>query len=82
MSGRHHDGAALKEQPHLSTSTTERGAKISHSQPLEGVGRVPGCEGRVPLSEKGTSPEWEGVAASKNPGGKHLKENQARPRKN
>ena len=35
MSGRHHDGAALKEQPHLSTSTTERGAKISHSQPLE-----------------------------------------------
>ena len=35
MSGRHHDGAALKEQPHLSTSTPERGAKISHSQPLE-----------------------------------------------
>ena len=64
MSGRHHDGAALKEQPHLSTSTPERGAKISHSQPLERCrvstwdvkGGFKGGSPFPPLPEKGTSP--------------------------
>ena len=55
MSGRHHDGAALKEQPHLSTSTPERGAKISHSQPLERC-RVSTWDVKGGLKKGGGSP--------------------------
>ena len=81
MSGRHHDGAALKEQPHLSTSTAERGAKISHSQPLErcrvSTWDVKGISKRggvplFPLPEKGTSPVGgRRPKGRKTPGDKH-----------
>ena len=80
-SGRHHDGAALKEQPHLSTSTAERGAKISHSQPLErcrvSTWDVKGISKRgggplFPLPEKGTSPVGgRRPKGRKTPGDKH-----------
>ena len=75
MSGRHHDGAALKEQPHLSTSTPERGAKISHSQPLErcrvstwdGKGGFKGGNPLSPFVQKGTSPVGGRRPKGKNP---------------
>ena len=82
MSGRHHDGAALKEQPHLSTSTPERGAKISHSQPLERCrvstwnvkGGFKGGPLGPPLSRKRyKSSRGKKAKGEKTPGDKHQK---------